>query len=294
MSRISLLGLWLLALAGLFILACGGGPAPAPTSYDSLPDLNQRGNTAFEQKDYAKALLFYSQALKISRSLDNPKSTAVNLINMAVVYRKLKNGEKADLLLDEALVLEGISPELLSEVQFQKTLIYLENGNLDAAGSWAEKALASSASSSEGASALAARWNLRGRIALQKGNYEEAWRSASRGQDFSKKYDTPAEEANAYRLMAEVKTKQKEGEAAQEFYRKALTIDKTLGQSRKILMDLKGLAQVYNSQGKSKEALTHYQRAYEVAKNSGEEEEAALLLQRIKKLQEGASSAGEK
>lgn len=261
-----------------FIFACGSPPVrQEPYDYIQLTELNQRGNTAFEHKDYKGALGYYGQALKISRSLDHTPSTALNLISMAMAYRKLKNPRLANQALEEALVLENLSPALISEAQFQKALLSLDTGKAEGAYSWAEKSLASCKASDECQPNLGARWNLLGRIALAKGNANEALDFASKGYEFSRKYDSLPEEANAYRLMGQAKIVQKDLATAKEFFVKAMVIDKAKGQSHKLLLDLKGLAEVFSLQGQTKEAAEYYQRAYEVAKNSGEAEEAERI-----------------
>lgn len=285
----------LLLISILVLPACGSPPVrQEPYDYTQLTELNQRGNTAFERKDYRSALSYYAQALKLSRALDNTPSAATNLISMAMTYRKLKNWEGADKSLGEALALEGVPPHLISEAQFQKALLSLDTGKAEEAAAWAEKSLASCNASGECQANLGARWNLRGRIALLKGKVDEALTFAGKGYEFSRKYNASLEEANAYRLMGQIKTRQKDFPAAHEFYSKALAIDKAKGQSYKLILDLKGLAEIYSLQGQTKEAAQYYQRAYEVAKNSGEEEEAQGILESQGKLKEGLSSPEKK
>lgn len=276
--------LYLILLILLVTSSCGSITPHQPKQYEDLAELSQKAHLAYEQKEYDRALKLYAEALRISRSLDNSKSTTLNLINMAVIHHKLKNQKTAHTLLDEALALEGVPSEFISEAQFQKALLNLDIGKPEAAHSWAEKSLASCKSSAECESSLGARWNLLGRVVLLQGKDAEAWGFAAKGYDLSKKYEAPAEEANAYRLMAEIKLKQKDRQAAKDLYNKALTIDKELGQSRKILLDLKGLAEVYAEEGNAPEAAKYYQRAYEAAKNSGEPEAAEEISLRIKKI----------
>ena len=98
---------WPLVLTALLI-ACGQNPLRPSEAQQAAVQWNQRAQVAYARGDYAQALAHYQQALALSRAIEDVNGIARELINLAVVHRKLGRPASARAALDEILVLAGI------------------------------------------------------------------------------------------------------------------------------------------------------------------------------------------
>src|SRR3989344_8981917 len=98
---------WALVLA-IVLAACGQNPPRPSEAQQAAVQWNQRAQVAYARSDYAQALAHYQQALAMSRAIEDVNGIARELINLAVVHRKLGRPAPARAALDEILVLAGI------------------------------------------------------------------------------------------------------------------------------------------------------------------------------------------
>jgi len=259
----------LLTFVLLFTLTgCGGPSAPTlSTTHTKAIEYNQSGTKALEKGDYEKALAYYLEALKINRSIENTEGIAVNLINIAVVYQKKGNPEKAHEFIELAVSMPDISSSVKSDAAYEKARLYLKQKNTVKAGEWVNRALSFNKGLLEGS-----RWNLIGRIAFAEGKYEEALLAANTALKLNVENKQKAEEANSLRLIAEIKARKGVYPEAKAYYIKALDLDKELGDSKKIALTLRGLGNLSMKQAHFQDAVMFYMRAYDVSSNAGDME----------------------
>jgi len=267
----------------LFITACGHTPPKLSDAHLRAVEFNQKAESAFKKGNYKNALDFYDKALKINRSIENIDGIAINLINMAAVYYRLNDKDNALRYIDEALKpldLE-VRNKLLSEAMFLKSLLYLEDGDYEKAVQYADLSLSSCQKEScleEGKI-----YNLKGRIALLKEDSASAVTLGMEGLKLNEAHDDKLEMANSLRLTAEAKTKNREYEEAKRLYEEAMLIDKSIGLSKKIAMDLMGIGNLFFRQELFEKALSYYQRALSVSKEAGYEQGLKDAIQMIEK-----------
>ncbi len=258
------------------LFGCGSAPSNRLDAEVAAIDFNQKADSAFRSGNYKRALDFYGEALRISSSIENADGIAVNLMNMAVVYRKLGDRENAHKCVDEILNSRYIifDPSYLSGAAFIKAVLYTNEGKYPSAIEWTDKAL--NFCKSEKCGEKGRIYNLKAKIALINGLPGPALAFASEGLRWNRKLEDRQEEANSLRLLADAKTAAKAYGEATDFYREALTIDKDMGLSAKIAADLFGIGNALCMQGRQEEAIGYFRRAQFVSKSLGDNKGAAL------------------
>ncbi|MBW2053965.1 MAG: tetratricopeptide repeat protein, partial [Deltaproteobacteria bacterium] len=77
-------------LVFVLINGCGGAKKLSPSEFHKKEaGLSKKAKAAYEAGRYEKALFFYQEALKASRAVEDVDLIAINLINIAVVYRQM-------------------------------------------------------------------------------------------------------------------------------------------------------------------------------------------------------------
>jgi len=270
----------------LLVISCGYKPPTLSETHLRAVEFNQKAGSAFKKGDYKKALHFYNEALRINRSIENSDGIAINLINMATVYRKLGEGDKAHKHIEELFnhSLFTIHHSLLSEAAFIKAMLYLDNGNYEHASQWVDKALSfcqNNKCSMEGKI-----YNLKGRIALLRGDPSSTITFANKGLMLNKASKDREEVANSLRLLAGAKAMRGEYEEAMKLYRDALARDKSLGLSRKIAINLIGIGNVLFKQGELEDALRYFKRALSVSEGAEDKQgikDATIMIEKCLK-----------
>ena len=256
----------------LFLTGCGhAAPAPSAAHLQAV-EFNQRAESAFKKGDYKGALSLYNEALRINRSIENNDGIAINLINLAIVYHRLGDKNNALKHVDEILDTSRITHNALrqSEAAFTKAMIYLEDADYGKASQWAESAL----SFCKGIECAVEGkiYNLKSRIAFLKGDFSSALVYAAKGLDLNEGHKDSEETANSLRLVATAKAKAGEYEGAKKSFENALAIDKTLGSSGKVTMDLMGTGDIFFKQGMLEDALKYYKRALSTSEGAGDKQ----------------------
>ncbi|MBI5049709.1 MAG: tetratricopeptide repeat protein [Nitrospirae bacterium] len=270
----------------LFLTGCGHAtPAPSGAHLQAV-EFNQRAETDFKKGDYKSALNFYNEALRINRSIENNDGIAINLINLAIVYHKLGDKDNALKHVNEILDTSLITHNALrqSEAAIIKAMIYLEDADYGKASQWADSAL----SFCKGIECAVEGkiYNIKSRIALLKGDFSPAAVYAAKGLDLNKEHKDREETANSLRLIATTKAKAGEYEGAKKSFEDALAIDKSLGASRKIILDLMGAGDILFKQGVLKDALRYYNRALSASEGAGDKQGIKDAAEMIEKCQQ--------
>ncbi|MDO8684772.1 MAG: tetratricopeptide repeat protein [Armatimonadota bacterium] len=273
--------LMFVVLMALTVTGCGSNPpAPSPQQEAAI-QFNQRGATAFRQGDYRAALAAYQQSLAIHQSVENVEGIATELMNLAVVHRRLGDATAAHTALDQIINPSGLSftSERRAEAAYRKASFYLEDGNPNEARSWADKALGfCQACRTEGSLV-----NLLARMSAPA-NPENTLRLAQRALALNRKVGDKIEEANSLRLMADASFARDDFNSTQQFYADALSLDKEAGSVTKIALDLMGIGRSLARLGKRTEAADFFQRAYSVSEGVGDTKAMDAAAAEMKRL----------
>lgn len=262
---------------------CGAKHTVLSDVHLSSVKFNQKAESAFKKGDYENALRLYNEALKINRSIENIDGIAINIINMTATYRKLSDKGNAHKQLDEILNTSPTtySPLHLSEAAFLKAMLYFDEKNYDKTLEWTDKAL--SFCQSLQCSNIGKIYNLKGRTYLKKVDILSALFYTNKGLEINKSIENKQEEANSLRILAEAKLMNNEYDEAKKFYENALSIDKTLGLSKKITQDLMGIGNIFLRQGNCELATVYFKRALSVSENKGDNEGIVKVKEMIEK-----------
>jgi len=261
-----------IAYCSLFIAGCGHIPKTLSEVHLKAIEFNQKAESAFKKGDYNKALEFYKEALRVNRSIENINGIAINLINMAIVHHRLSDKENAHRCVDEIVLSSefGVRSELLSEAAFIKARIYMDEENYSQALEWADKAL--SFCKDIRCNIEGRIYNLKGRLALSKGDLSSATTYVTKALELNEGYGDREEVANSLRILADIKLSKKEYKEARRLFEDALTIDKSLGLTKKISKDLIGIGNTFFEEGMFEEALRYFKRALLVSESAGDKE----------------------
>lgn len=285
-SKFLFFSFFLLITCHLSLITLSGCGAKHPILSDahlSAVKFNQRAESSFKNGDYENALRLYNEALKINHSIENIDGIAINIINMAATYRKLGDKNNAHKQIDEILNAPSIAynPLHLSGAAFLKAMLYSDEKNFDKTLEWTDKSL--SFCQGPQCNNTGKVYNLKGRAYLEKGDVASAISYGNKGLESNTEDGHKTERANSLRLIADAKLMKGEYEDARKFYEDALSIDKTLGLSRKIAQDLMGIGNTYFKQDNKSSALDYFKRALSVSESAGDKEEIAKTKNMIEK-----------
>jgi tetratricopeptide (TPR) repeat protein len=288
---VSALSVVLLLLAG----GCAGGKkgASISTAHENAAEMNSKAAEAFEMGRYGRALKYYHEALRLSRSVEDRDGTAANIINLAAVYRTLGEKEKARESLDEVIFADHVDypPGRKSEAAFINALIYIEEGDYKKAGEWAGESL--EYCERAGCKKKGGIFSLRARITYLSGDYAGSIDIASKALSMNRRSGNMEETANSLRTIAAARSALGQLEEAGALYEKVLSIDKRLGLSDKIALDLLGLGDVFSERGESEEALRYYMRALDVSRGGNDPAGVSEAVEKIEGLHESVPEASE-
>ncbi len=258
----------LVIAACLLTLACGGGPSASVVSQQvqrsNAHNVNARA--AYERGDTALAMKLSSEALRLSRSVEDTEGIALNLLNIAAIYRVRQDRASAHEALGELFNSAGIKypDRLLARGCMLKALLYIDEGVLNDASKWAGKA--ESLCKGSGCNVMAGIYNLKGRVLLLRDDVPGAREYAQRGRRAGG--GKSAESANSLRLLGDSYLALKDYQRAESMYQEALEMDKELGLPSKIAMDLKGMAEASIAEGRVDKAKEYLLRALDVSKSA--------------------------
>ncbi len=250
------------------LLACGGGPSTPVASPTVMSSNNHNVNAqaAYERGDMALAMKLSTEALRLSRSVEDTAGTAMNLLNIAAIYRVRQDRASAHEALGELFNPAGVKypDRLLARGCMLKALLYIDEGDLLKASEWSDKAVLLCKESR--CNTMAGIYNLKGRVLLLRDDVPGAQEYARRGLRAGG--GKSAESANALRLLGDSSLALKDYGRAESLYQEALEMDKSLGMPSKIALDLKGMAEATIGQGRVDKARQYLLRAMDVSKSA--------------------------
>ena len=254
--------------ASFLIMACGGGTTTPVASHavKSSNSYNVNAQAAYERGDMALAMKLSSEALRLSRSVEDTEGTAMNLLNIASIYRVRQDWASAHEALGELFSSTGVKypDRLLAQGCMLKALLYIDEGVLNEASKWAGKAELLCKGSR--CNVMAGIYNLKGRVLLLRDDVSGAREYAQRGRRAAN--GKSAESANSLRLLGDSFLALKDYQRAENMYQEALEMDKELGLPSKIALDLKGMAVASIAEGRVDKARQYLLRALDVSKSA--------------------------
>lgn len=260
--------------AALLACACAGTVPTQNKTEQQAAAFNQRAARAFEQGDYRRAAALYEQALRLNTGVENSEGIAVNALSLARAHQAGGEAAAAHRVLD-GLLADGplpLPPARRAEAQARKAQLYLDANDAARSLEWSDKALASCA----GCVALPAIQTLRGRAALAAADHGAALDWANRalatiGTSTASGPGSAGERANALRLAGEARLARGEHQVALATLEQALQLDRGLGLSARIFLDLMALGRVQLAMGNRTAARDYFVRARSVGVAANDE-----------------------
>jgi tetratricopeptide (TPR) repeat protein len=236
----------------------------------------ERGIRAQYKGENGQAEKLLTDSLRISSSIEDNPARITALVNLARLNRLNNKPESAALHIDQALKLAADVPETMAETAYEKSLIELAQKHFGEALTWGNTSLSSDSGGEKGK-----RLNLLARIHLATGNINEAARFATMARDESRSNGQANEEANSLRTLGSIERNNKRFNEAGKLLLEALAIDKQIGESFKIALDLEELAANAHDQGNLNMEIHYLERAFSVHMNGARTDKAAVTQLKI-------------
>ncbi len=271
-----------LALCATLLAACsagGGKPALRPEAQQRAASLFERALRAQQKGQSGQAEQLLRESLASSSSIEDNPARIVALVNLARLNRLRGDNPAAADYADQALRLCSLHPEFMAEAAYEKAHIELALDRHYQALIWASRAL-----DAEGEALMGVRRNLLARVQLAAGDGNAAARSAREALGENRKSGQAAEEANSLRLLGTLAADNGDLESADALFLEALGIDKRIGASVRIGLDLEKLADVAEKRRNLKLTADYLERAGSVYRSAGNGTKANLVLQKLEAL----------
>ena len=254
----------------LIVLACllaGGCASPGSRNpnqaLDSARSQNEAATRALEAGNTALALKQYRESLAGAQSIEDFELAGANLLNLALVHSQLGQWPDAHAAVDQVIAApRNFGDASVANAAARKALILIDQGNAQAALSWADAAERGCAAPCP---LLATLFNLRAHIALEQSQWDAAIRHASRAAELATTPSLAAERANAWRHLGRAYTRSGRTAEAAAVLANALTLDRQLGLSPRIALDLLYAGDNEARRNDSARAREFYQRAAAVS-----------------------------
>ncbi|MBI5484761.1 MAG: tetratricopeptide repeat protein [Deltaproteobacteria bacterium] len=270
-----LIQLILIYILQVLLSGCAGGKSTVVRSETQSQAATQleRGLRAQSKGEINQAERYLAASLAISSSIEDNPARITAHINLARLNRLKNDIGSAIPHIDQALRLSGGLPEFMAEAAYEKSLIELAQKRYDEALSWANRSFSSDIDGVQ----KGRRHNLLARIHRASGNRDQATFFALKGREESHNSGLPDEEANALRMLGSIERENRRFGEAGKLLLEALGIDKLIGESHKIALDLEELAALSGDQGNPDMALEYLERAFSVHINGSRENKAAAV-----------------
>ncbi|MEI6207619.1 MAG: tetratricopeptide repeat protein [Desulfuromonadales bacterium] len=259
-------------LLPVLLSGCAGGSGQPVRSGIQLQSAAQleRGIRAQSKGEVLQAEKLLSDSLKLSSSIEDDPARITALINLARLNRLHHKPEAAELHIDQALKLARSQSGLMAEAAYEKALIELAQKHIGEALTWATTSL-----SSDNGGAQGKHLNLLARIHRTLGNRKDASSFAIRACEENQRNGQLEEEANSLRMLGSIERENRRFAEAGKLLLKSLEIDRQIGESHKIALDLEELAALSGDQGDLAMMVQYLERAFSVYLNGGHMDNAA-------------------
>jgi hypothetical protein len=252
-----------LGLVTVLVTGCASAPRdPENFALAAANEANSKGIQAYKQSEPARALGYFQRAMDIFRSIDNKTGIYTSAINLTKTYR-LNGAHDASRTIVMQL-LDGPryswSAEQEARLRLELAVAYLYLGATDEAA--AEVSIADKSCGKICPDTYAI-MNVYAHIALRKGQIEVTLAQTRAALEAPVIEANLAERANSFRLQAQAFMRSGMLMEALAAGDQALTIDKQMGLSARVIEDLDFLAAAYEAHGKPENATLARARAAE-------------------------------
>lgn len=250
--------LYCLLPALLFGCAGGSGTFVRSGAQSQAATQFERALRSQSKGEIQQAEKYLADSLKISSSIEDNPAKVTALINLARLNRLNNKPESAIIHIDQALKLAAdISPPLMAEAAYEKALIELGQNHFAEAMRWADKSLSTDSGELKGRLL-----NLLARIHRTAGNRDKAGAFAVKAREENRNRGDLVEESNSVRLLGSLARENKKFDEAGKLLLESLDIDKKIGDSNKIALDLEELANLYGDKGEPDIMVDYLERAF--------------------------------
>lgn len=238
-------------------------------SQSKLADAEGRAAALMRSADLEGAAKQYGEAARIAATVENADAVAANSINQSVVYQWLgRDADARDALsrvLDDPR--RPFSERRRLQAELRRAIVDMALQNPVSAATFAERADKRCAGACEYAATIL---NVQAQLALEGSRAADAEQLASRAADRARSRNDKAETANALRLLGKSRRLQDNAKEAIQSLEQALAIDRDLADPRKILADLTELSLASSASGNRDAAKDYYERAVTISRALGE------------------------
>jgi len=265
------------AALALLLAGCGSARPPQNPAQQGAHNAAQAAARAWSRGDATQARALYERALAAAESVEDFDLAGAMLLNLALVQGSAGDLAGAHARVDRILAApQRYGAATASRAAARKALLYLDAPDLDAALTWTDRAQAGCGAPCPLDATLA---NVRAHVALQRGDAAGAAQWATRAGAQAAEQST--EQGNALRLLGRARTQLREHETAATALAQALAIDRKLGLSDRVALDLVAAADNEAARGQSAAARDYYERAIDVHEAAGRHQAADDVRKRL-------------
>jgi tetratricopeptide (TPR) repeat protein len=259
------------------LAACGSARPPQNPAQHNATTLSQAAARAWARHDAAQARTLYENALAAAESVEDFDLAGAMLLNLALVQGASGDLAGAHARVDRIVnAPQRYGASWVARASARKALLYLDAPDDTAALTWAERAQAACATPCELDATLS---NLRAHVALQRRDSDAAAQWAARAA--TQAAEETAERANALRQLGRARKQLGQADAAAAALAQALAIDRKLGLSERVALDLVEAADNEAVRGQTAAAREFYERAIDVYQAAGQSKAADAARQRL-------------
>lgn len=259
---------WLTLL--IILSGCASHPDTRSARHKQAMEWAHQGEKAYLNGNVEQSRQHYERALQFNTSIENANGIAANTLSLAQI--NLDRGEydqaeaKLQFILGDKAHL--FAPDSKAEAAARSAQLALLLKQPDKAGALAQQAqfLCEASRCAIEATIL----NLRAQAAFALGELQKSADLAQQAGTAAEKQKQPVELANAWRLLAEIQLRQGAAADAVALLEKVLPLDKQLGLPKKIVADLRLMAEVQDKLGQHEEAESCRNRERAIRLSLGE------------------------
>jgi tetratricopeptide (TPR) repeat protein len=274
------------ALCALLMLAaCGHAPPERSELRETAVRWDQRAHAAYRAGDYDGARADFQRALDIYRSLEDAEGIGTELVNLSTIHLAAGDTDSAMRVLAPMLENPGIGFAPGQQAEAAYRLAFIRERRRESKEAEQMAAQAQALCRQANCASAGAILNLRATLAQARGERVMAADLAQQALQAARQHADRIEQANASRLLGDLRLAQGAHPEAEKHYREALELDRAAEVPKKIALDLLGIGQSLRAQGRLEQALGYFQRAHSVADSIGDRATAESAQAAIRELE---------
>ncbi|MDD5300182.1 MAG: hypothetical protein PHD65_06780 [Gallionella sp.] len=243
---------WVILIVAL--CGCASTPDTRSVRHKQAMEWAHQGEKAYLNGNVEQSRQHYERALQLNTSIENAHGIAANTLSLAQI--NLERGEydqaeaKLQFILGDKAHL--FAPDSKAEAAARSAQLALLLKQPDKAGALAQQA--QSLCETSQCAIEATILNLRAQAAFALGEFPKSADLAQQAGATAEKQKQLVELANAWRLLAEIRLRQGAAADTVALLEKVLPLDKQLGLPKKIVADLRLMAEARDKLGQHEEA----------------------------------------